>query len=176
MTHVYRASVPSILLDLGVPDAEVEDHGLWAAFKSVMRQHYCAGKKNATLITALSGFRAKLGAYRIWRSEIKVPDELLNMICPEIKLSPQKDDKQKPITPTTFIELINYLKRVLLQDAPALKQINPNHFIFNHSVILAVIFRSLKLKSINNLNRNAWDPNTTIKRIGKNAALQKKKI
>ena len=86
----------------------------------------------------MAGHLAELGLFEVRRGRVMPPDSLLSMIWPDLdkwqdKFGPQ-DHQIGDLAAMGFTNLLRYLREVILQDSVALRELFPDHPIWNHPV------------------------------------------
>lgn len=128
---------------IGISVQEIERLGGWTTQDS-LRGAYLTGHP-VRAIRALADHPVEGGRYYIARAEVEPPRELLNKVFPELgkwlnggsersKIGPYNDTKD-------FLELLAYLRVVLLQDAAMLLLDSEHHWVLKQPLFQSQEFR-----------------------------------
>jgi hypothetical protein len=85
---------------------------------------------------AAAGFDPKSTVYYLPRAEIEPKEELLRAVFPGLnhwsELRRQKKLPSKDISSNSFVRVMEFFRKVILQDAVLLKKKHPDFFLWNH--------------------------------------------
>eukprot|EP01135_Chromosphaera_perkinsii_P006180 Nk52_evm1s438 gene=Nk52_evmTU1s438 len=119
-------------LALGAAVSAIKLAGGWE--EGSCERAYLQGISNEVNM-ALAGFADKI--YYLRRAQVKVKDDLKRKIFPELNqytdMAPE-DFAKLTLSAQSFIELLDYLREVFIQDSPKLMAQYPGHFIFAHPI------------------------------------------
>lgn len=97
-------------------------------------------------IVGLSGFQAKYPErYFLRRNIIQPPDELLQMIFPWIegwitKFESRDESVEHDLAAIYFLKWLQFIRKVIVQDAVELMQIYPEHPLFSYPLFANDLF------------------------------------
>lgn len=94
-----------------------------------------------------AGFKSK-ESYFIVRDSPEPPDELMKLVFPTLEAAEQRylsvPVSERHISGQAFINLLKWLRRVILQDAVLLQAAHPEHRIFKHPMFTSDLFRTFQ--------------------------------
>ncbi|KAE8260021.1 hypothetical protein A4X13_0g591 [Tilletia indica] len=136
VTHAARGSGAREAELAGVATTDIERLGGWKQAQGAMEQSYLTHLPVRAL-RALAGFSPDGGTYFLRRDGPDPSPELLKMIFPQVEQWQAELDADR-ISATggadKFLELVRFLRRVLLQDIFTLQDIQPAHPVLQHSL------------------------------------------
>ncbi|CAD6885427.1 unnamed protein product [Tilletia caries] len=151
VTHAARGSGAREAELAGVASSDIERLGGWKQSKGAMEQSYLTHLPVRAL-RALAGFSPDGGTYFLRRDGPDPSEDLLKMIFPQVEVwqaSLDEDTISATGGADKFLELVRFLRRVLLQDIFILQDIQPAHPVLRH-----VIFKSEQFSAWTVLQRS----------------------
>ncbi|ADV24725.1 Hypothetical protein CGB_J1690W [Cryptococcus gattii WM276] len=147
-THTSRKWGAQLAEQGGAPEEEIARHGRWCT--GVMETTYLSHFPLKAM-RVLAGFPKKKGAYHLSR-DIHVPKELADQVFPwldnaEVELSDssrEEDDKAG----RAFVDLLRYLATVVVQDAPFLRRLVPDLYVWKHPVFSKPSYVAFEAKAL----------------------------
>lgn len=134
-THAGRKAAVQIGEIIGVEDAELRKLGHWDATR--MAKHYSTGIARGAA-RQLAGVKSRdAGHYYLKRGQLKPPESLLKIIFPRIEesyemvMSLPRNKRDKAAA--AFLQMMQWFREVILQDAVELKALYPNSPLWSHT-------------------------------------------
>jgi len=113
----------------------------------------------------MAGFHPDVKNYRIFRDDIDPPDSLKKMIFPGVEFlfeeEEAKSEKDINFAKLQFLEMLLYLRKVILQDSCRLQSIYPDHKNFSHEVFSHSDYKEFK-ESVLKASENEFDEEKTL--------------
>lgn len=133
-THAGRHSGAQHAEIHGVPELQIRRAGRWNS--SVMENVYLSHLPRKFMRVA-AGSAADDNSYFCPRSLVNPPDILVKQIFPQVDywLVPENEAKLPDTAAAGFIRLLDYLRRILIQDLVFLQRDYPQHPLLNHTLV-----------------------------------------
>ncbi|EIE88996.1 hypothetical protein RO3G_13707 [Rhizopus delemar RA 99-880] len=141
LTHINRKSAINMVANEGVSGDQQRQVGRWGSDRMV--GCYLSGLP-VDAIKVLAGFTTRKGDYFINRGSIEPSEELRKMVFPWIEYWREKfyrKEVEDDIAGPNFLDLMDYLRTVFLQDSVVLKGKYPGSFIWSHSIFDTDIYK-----------------------------------
>ncbi|KAJ8537451.1 hypothetical protein ON010_g13147 [Phytophthora cinnamomi] len=103
----------------------------------------------------LAGFEPARGSVFVVRASVDPPVALERQVFPQVEgwqEAINTEAAEQSIASGGFLELLQYLRKVVLQDAVLLQDIVPNHPIWKHSIFASQQFKIFKQKAKQHLS------------------------
>lgn len=150
VTHITRGSAVKIAELHGTSEGECRRLGRWN--NQAMEGCYLSSIPREA-VRSLAGFPPKLKSFFLKRAALDPPEELQRMIFPQLdsllfkhkKKHADIDDSRACLG---FLELLQFMRVVILQDVVFLKQKHPNFFVFKAAVFKTRLFRDFERRLI----------------------------
>ncbi|ETI55557.1 hypothetical protein F443_01771 [Phytophthora nicotianae P1569] len=143
-THVGRGS-GSRMADLGgASESQIRRLGRWNT--QAMEKCYLTSLPREAMRT-LAGFEPSRGNFFVARASVEPPRVLQSMIFPQVEKWQHaiNDGKaEQSIAAGGFLELLQYLRKVILQDAVFLQDFPPHHPVWQHDIFSSDEFMKFK--------------------------------
>ncbi|ETO67568.1 hypothetical protein F444_15520 [Phytophthora nicotianae P1976] len=143
-THVGRGS-GSRMADLGgASESQIRRLGRWN--NQSMEKYYLTSLPREAMRT-LAGFDSSRGSYFVARASAEPPQCLLRQIFPQLEMWQQAladGNAEQSIAAGGFLDLLQYLRTVILQDAIFLQDLNPSHPLWRHHIFQSHEFAQYK--------------------------------
>lgn len=156
-THVGRGS-GARMADLGgASEAQIRRLGRWN--NQAMEKCYLTSLPREAMRT-LAGFEPCRGSFYLARASVEPPVSLQHLIFPAVESWMEKMDTglcEQSIAGGGFLQLLQYLRGVILQDAVILQLVFPGHPIWNHTVFKSDEFNRFR-DALNSSLRTSVDP------------------
>ncbi|KAJ6780567.1 hypothetical protein PWT90_10658 [Aphanocladium album] len=128
-THIGRSSGAKTAELKGVSEEQIRRAGRWNQEQIVGCYLSALPRK---FMRVMAGHPAQPGCFEVRRANLTPPDTLLSLIWPD--LDQWKGRQVDDLATAGFIDLLLYLREVILQDSVALKPQFPASPIWNHPV------------------------------------------
>ena len=134
-THIGRPAGAKLAELKGVSEDQIRRAGRWNQEQMIGCYLNSLPREFMRL---MAGHPAHMGCFEIRRAGITPPDELLSMIWPELdawngRFGPQLH-QINDLAAAGAINLLLYLREVILQDSVALRSMFPSHPVWDHPV------------------------------------------
>jgi hypothetical protein len=134
-THIGRTAGAKTAELKGVSESQIRRAGHWNHEQMVGCSLDALPRK---FMRIMAGHPAEIGRFEIRRGGITPPDSLLSMIWPELdkwqdRFGPQAD-QINDLAAMGLVNLLRYLREVILQDSVTLRELFPDHAVWNHAV------------------------------------------
>ena len=152
VTHLWRGNSAREQQALGVPHSDRNRSGRWQAGMNSMDNSYSMDLPETSL-RALAGFSPDYRNFFIAR-DLDVPVGLLHMIFPLVDqlLFDEMNNHAKNLAKVQFLKLLQYLRKVLVQDACFLTTRYPNHPIWKTPVFRSRAFLDFRVKMMEHVD------------------------
>ena len=157
LTHIGRRSGAFAAQMLGAALVAIKQAGGWE--EGAVEKSYLAGI-NLEVNKVLAGFSAHSDNYYIPR-DTDISSELLEMIFPEVE-EYSEDFSKLDISAQSFIELCKYLRKVFIQDAPALMEIYPDNPLWDLPIFKTDLFNAFKERQATAMNHDPTAAELTV--------------
>jgi hypothetical protein len=120
--------------ELGADADEIRRHGRWCGDR--LSSAYLSPISRVT-VRVLAGFSKDRGTYFLERANLEVPATLLKQIFPQVdewEGKMQVATRPPGIATASFLQVMRFLKTVILQDSVLLSQQFPSSALWNHPV------------------------------------------
>jgi hypothetical protein len=143
-THATRGS-GARLADLGgASDSQIRRLGRWNT--SAMEGCYLSQLPREAM-RVLAGFPSSPGSFFLKRAQVNPAEELQSLVFPQVEhwLTRQHENTaEQNIAAGGFLLLLKTMRAIVLQDAVALQQFFPDHFLFQHPIFQTSLFNQFK--------------------------------
>ena len=158
-SHVTRGCASRIAELKGISEDQIRRLGHWQA--GAMERHYLSALPRQGM-RGMAGCRSlEPGRYFLKRSLTTPSDELQRQIFPQLEDWMERHERGQDIEQSLsckgFLNLLKYLRVVVLQDAVVLQQEHPSLFIWQHPLFLSDEFLAFKQEQLRNIS-SAVDP------------------
>lgn len=137
-THAMRGSAARIAELGGSSEASIQRAGRWN--NSALTVCYLTNIPREFMRT-MAGFAVQGGHYYLPRAEKQPPESLVKDVFPfvdkwqaRIRKGKIKENATSISSAVMFLKLLDQLRRIFLQDSVLLKQLYPQHHLWNHSL------------------------------------------
>jgi hypothetical protein len=156
-THIGRGSGARMAELAGASDAQIRRHGRWNS--NSLDTCYLTNLPREILRTS-AGFSPILGSYFLKRDSFQPPLELQRLIFPEIEywLNHQQQTSQPNLAAVGFLNLLQFLRKVILQDAVELLNMGKSHPVLNHEIFKSAAFLRYKEQLSNVIREEHPEP------------------
>ncbi|OXB36562.1 hypothetical protein J007_03693 [Cryptococcus neoformans] len=145
-THTSRKWGAQLAEDGGAPEEDIMRQGRWCT--KVMETVYLS-KFPLKALRSLAGFPKKKGSYYLPR-DMEVPQELIENVFPWVDAAEAElfdpDRSQGDKAGRAFIKLMDWFRSVLIQDAPFIRQLEPDLFVWKHPVFSTPTFLAFEAR------------------------------
>lgn len=143
-THIGRGSGARMADLAGASEAQIRRMGRWN--NQAMEKCYLTSLPREFMRT-LAGFEPCRGSFFLARSSVEPPISLMRQVFPQVEMWKQALDAKRceqTIAAGGFLELLLYLRKVILQDAIFMQDLFPNHPMWQHPVFQSTEFLAFK--------------------------------
>lgn len=133
--------------ELGADAEEIRRHGRWCGDR--LSSAYLSPISRVT-VRVLAGFSKERGTYFLERANLEVPATLLKQIFPQVDEWEQKVQvatRSPGIATASFLQVMRFLKTVILQDSLLLSQKFPSSALWQHPVFLSAEYQQFRAQS-----------------------------
>ncbi|RLN74418.1 hypothetical protein BBJ28_00022643 [Nothophytophthora sp. Chile5] len=156
VTHITRGSGARLAEAAGADESDIRRTGHWN--EDTMEKTYL-GKLARGTMRALAGYPPQGGGFWIPRATIEPSEKLKETIFPEVEswITDLQSRENTDKAALAFLEMLQFLRIVLLQDAPVLIDLFPQSSAWNHPVFASLDFVEFKTKVLA-AEKEAVDP------------------
>src|ERR1700730_18520918 len=133
--------------ELGADGEEIRRHGRWCGDR--LSSAYLSPISRVT-VRVLAGFSKERGTYFLERANLEVPATVLKQIFPQVDEWEQKVQvatRSPGIATASFLQVMRFLKTVILQDSLLLSQKFPSSALWQHPVFLSAEYQQFRAQS-----------------------------
>jgi hypothetical protein len=156
ITHLPRATAAKLAELKGVVEDEIRRAGRWN--HDQMTGCYLNSLPRR-FMRRMAGHPEQMGCFEIRRASIEPPEELLHLIWPELDQWKGKfgslDDQIHDLSASGLVDLLVYLRVVILQDSVILRRQSPDNMIWSHPVFCHASYHTYAKQLEAYLNENS---------------------
>ncbi|KAE8242322.1 hypothetical protein A4X06_0g7014 [Tilletia controversa] len=156
LTHAMRGAAARHAYEAGCSEASIRIHGRWTASGDQLIERYLTGIA-VQPVRALSGFNIEGGDHYLPRTILDPPTTLASKIWPQIQTSEtavrarHASGGQKDEAALAFLEVMRWLRVVLLQDAALLSTSFPSLPIWSVEPFTSEDFRTFRSELVSKI-------------------------
>ncbi|CAD6962168.1 unnamed protein product [Tilletia laevis] len=156
LTHAMRGAAARHAYEAGCSEASIRIHGRWTASGDQLIERYLTGIA-VQPVRALSGFNIEGGDHYLPRTILDPPTTLASKIWPQIETSEtavrarHASGGQKDEAALAFLEVMRWLRVVLLQDAALLSTSFPSLPIWSVEPFTSEDFRTFRSELVSKI-------------------------